>query len=477
MATTWRTSGDCSFEAFRDSLPAASILRPEARSCWEAARPVSRLMRGMLQAESSGGIDFDAVPAGMKNPLNLKQRGGGPFMAFASVADCVQEWNERIHDPDYAYKGTETVEELINVYAPGYDNNNVAQYVRTIEHYLTALPKIGDTVPPPSPPPAESQIVYGRVPRPTILDYIVTKAGPGNGYFQVAPRVPVGGVRHCTDGEQTLEWYRGFVSVGGERHADALWDFTIDKAGRIAMFNDPFGVRSGWANGNTQGLEGDGPAFVERFGVNAVNDRLFSVEHVLVSPDRLTDPQLEASTALWAWLFDGASNHPRGTDLRVPYTSYPVNPKFGLVTDFEHREFTGKGGNSGNECPGAGVRAQVQEHQAGVRALLKQHQLVGGIVVPEPEPLPLYPPGMTRELASRLYGTLTVSWASQPFRFDPSRSECQAWLAHIREQLKPAERYTKARIGRLVDVIRRGDGSRLFRWSDGFQVEQAPRAA
>jgi hypothetical protein len=84
---------------------------------------------------------------------------------------------------------------------------------------------------------------------------------------------------------------------------------------------------------------------------------------------------------------------------------------------------------------------------------------------------------MTRELASRLYGTLTVSWASQPFRFDPSRSECQAWLAHIREQLKPAERYTKARIGRLVDVIRRGDGSRLFRWSDGFQVEQAPRAA
>lgn len=475
MAENWRDTGDCSYEDFAASLPNNSILKHEARACWEAARPVTRLVRGMLQAESSGGIDFAAVPPDMKNPLNLKQRGGGPFMRFASVADCFEEWNERLHDPDYAYKNTVTVADLVHVYAPSSDNNNEAEYVRTINFYLTSLPRIGSSVPAPTPPPAGSQIVYGRVPKPTIEDYYAPKMRNGAGHFVVAPRVIVGGMRHATDGYGSIAFYRDFLSPGGERHDDALWDFTIDKAGKIGQHNDPFGVRSGWANGNTQGLQGDGAAFVNEFGVAAVNDKLFSVEHVLLTPEKLTDPQLEASVKLWAWMFDGASNHPRA-DTKVPYTSYPVHPKYGIVTDLEHWETTNKGGNAANECPGAGVRSQVNEHQAGVKALLKQYQLVGGIVVPDPEPVPLYPPGMTKELARVLYGSVRVSWASLPFTFDPTRSECQAWLAHIWSQLKPGERYTKARIGRLIEVRRRGNGSRVFQWSDGLTFEQAARA-
>jgi hypothetical protein len=81
-----------------------------------------------------------------------------------------------------------------------------------------------------------NDVVYGRVPRPNIIDMTVTKAGPGNGYYATAaPRDLVGGVEHITAGDASLEWYQGFFSIGGERARDALVDFIIDKAGRIGQ--------------------------------------------------------------------------------------------------------------------------------------------------------------------------------------------------------------------------------------------------
>jgi hypothetical protein len=95
---------------------------------------------------------------------------------------------------------------------------------------------------------------------------------------------------------------------------------------------------------------------------------------------------------------------------------------------------------------------------------------------PEPEPQPgqkhELPKGMTLQSARRLYGTLKVSWADDPFTFDPERSEGRAWLERGKAQLKEGERYDKAKWPRLVDVIRRGDGSRIFHFSDGWTYEQ-----
>jgi hypothetical protein len=78
---------------------------------------------------------------------------------------------------------------------------------------------------------------------------------------------------------------------------------------------------------------------------------------------------------------------------------------------------------------------------------------------------------MTVQLARRLYGSLRVSWASKPFTFDPERSECRAWLEAGKAQLEEGERYTKAKWPRLTDVIRRGDGSRSYVYSDGTSFE------
>lgn len=316
-------------------------------------------------------------------------------------------------------------------------------------------------------------IVFGRVPKPTIEDRICSKAGNGHGYYEVAPRNIVGGCRHVTDGGGTIEFYQRFFSIGGERADDALVDFIIDRTGRIAMLNDPFGTRSPWANGGTDGLEGDGVAFYNTLGVAAVNGRLFSCEHIGGGTDPMTPEQLESSAHLWAWIFDGASNHPRAP--RVPYNSYPVNPAIGIVTDLEHFEFATK------PCPGSGMRGQTVQHQDRVRAILKQYQVVtttDPTPVPDPDPVPvnIYPPGMTIELARRLYGTLAVEWAAAPFAFDPDRSECRFWLNQGKAQLKPGDRYDKAKWPKIEDCIRRGNGNRVFTWSDGTSFEQAARS-
>jgi N-acetylmuramoyl-L-alanine amidase. len=400
----------------------------------------------------------------------------------ASLPFFTEIWLPKVNNRNYP--GVTTVDDLNTRYTANGDVHATwawdADYVTTlISRCATFYPDLREqssfTVPiehPQGGTPVSETIVFGRVPKPTIENRICKKAGDGHGYWEVSPRQIVGGCRHVTDGGGTIEWYQEFFSIGGERADDALVDFIIDRSGRIAMLNDPFGTRSPWANGGTDGLEGDGVAFYNTLGVAAVNGRLFSCEHVGGGTDAMTAAQLKSSIALWAWIFDGASNHPRAP--RVPYNSYPINPAVGINTDLEHFEFATK------PCPGSGMRAQTSQHQDGVRALLKQYQVVTStdpVPVPEePVPANIYPPGMTVELARRLYGKLKVDWAALPFAFDPERSECRHWLDAGKAQLKPGDRYDKAKWPKIEDCIRRGNGNRVFTWSDGSSFEQPARS-
>lgn len=83
-----------------------------------------------------------------------------------------------------------------------------------------------------------------------------------------------------------------------------------------------------------------------------------------------------------------------------------------------------------------------------------------------------YPEGMTEELARELYGSVKVKWASEPFVFDPERSECQEWLDRGARTLDLS--YEFGYWPRLVNVIRRYDktGIRVFQYSDGSVFEQ-----
>lgn len=240
-------------------------------------------------------------------------------------------------------------------------------------------------------------VIFGRVPKPPMQEMICPKPYDGAGFTRLAkPRQPVGVCDHITAGGGSLEFYQGFFSTGGERALDALVDVTIDKGGRIGVFNPFLGTRSPWANGGSDGLEGDGPAYVAKLGVNAINDRLISKEHVGDGETPWPDAQWEASIAFDAWWFD---------QLGFRWDTYPVHPTLKIVTHMLHFEFATK------PCPGSWLRNNIGRKQALVRERMKAAQAVdpGVPTPPPPQPRPpsLYPKGMTEAKASELFGKLT----------------------------------------------------------------------
>lgn len=324
---------------------------------------------------------------------------------------------------------------IANVVAAGYAGNATtlgyltgrwatdSQYAAGVIRHHTAIftSPITDQAPPPAPSPTGA-VVFGRAKRPPMLEAIVKKNWDGAGFTRVPPRKPVGVCDHITDGNASIEFYVTFFGAGGERHNDALVDFVIDKSGRIGMLNDPFGTREPWANGGSDGLEGDGPLFVRTLGVAAINSRLPSKEHIGVSPNRMTDAQMEASADINAWLFDYA---------KVPYDQYPYNPNVKCVTHLQHWEFATK------PCPGAGIRAQTDAVQDLTRGKLRAAQTGGR---PDPIP-PVEPPapdhdrlptGMDLDLARQMFGTgmkHDADGVKTGFGFNLTGAIGNAWLA------------------------------------------------
>lgn len=237
----------------------------------------------------------------------------------------------------------------------------------------------------------------------------------------------VGDVRHTMVGTKrgTDLWFRRGASSTG------LTTYGVDKDGKIWMWNDPLGAaskvklywdsrlgmwiygtgterwvsprRAGWANGGSDGLEGDGPAFVRAMGINAINRNLVSIERDDGgSPftDPYVDPQALSIDRLIAYWHDQAE---------VPWDSFPINPHVGggIVTDFFHLEFATKG------CPWGPVIEKIDESQDRVRSFLKaaQTETVVGLPVPPPAPVEPnvgLPAGWDFDALDARFGLLTV---------------------------------------------------------------------
>lgn len=236
-------------------------------------------------------------------------------------------------------------------------------------------------------------ITFGRVKKPNILTMICDKpATDGAGFTLLSrPRVIVGSCEHITDGRESLEWYQKFFSTGGQRAWDALVDFLVDTDGRIGMFNDPWGVREPWANGGSDGLEGDGPAFVQKFGVFGINANLASIEHVGLPEDVWPQVQWDAAVQLTAWLFDRA---------KVRWDSYPVNQNYGVVTHMLHFEFATK------PCPGKYLRENIVRYQDDVHQIMKAAQGTTDEPMPKPPTGVNYPAGMDLKKAKQYFGKM-----------------------------------------------------------------------
>lgn len=289
-----------------------------------------------------------------------------------------------------------------------------------------------------------TRLVFGRVPVPEQIElHDIVSDGPNSAFDRLGARRDVGTCTHRMVG--SLLGTHGYFQ--GEARQRSLTDFGIggpwdgEFDGTIYQWV-PRGLKiAPWANGPANDLDGDGIAFVQALGVEAVNRDLRSIE---LSDGGDTDnpygpeatpKQFTAHVALVARIFDQAE---------VPWNQFPLNPAAGVVTYLEHWEIGPK------ECPFPPVRAQVGATQAAVRGLLRLHQTGVGV---EPEPIPVTPAtpvqpysasldqAFLREMwgePRRIYrngnAAVDAQGRAKTYPWNPRWTPCSAWIHRAREE-------------------------------------------
>jgi hypothetical protein len=231
---------------------------------------------------------------------------------------------------------------------------------------------------------AKAKLTFGRVAHPEFVDRLVLDS-QNYAWDNLGQRKALGVAQHTMVG--TLMGTDVFFRQGAD--SPGLTDYGIGDVsdgasndGVIFRWNDPLGRphpgvspnRWGWASGPCNGMEGDGPAFVQKYGANAVNGYLVSIERSDGgNPERQpSDKYLESFCQLTAYWADQA---------HVPWDSFPINPATGLTFYYGHYEFSTK------SCPGYAVRATQSASIERIRSLLKVAQVA--VVPPDVEDDPL----------------------------------------------------------------------------------------
>jgi hypothetical protein len=281
-------------------------------------------------------------------------------------------------------------------------------------------------------------ITFGNVPHPPFTDRYIPDS-ENRAWDDLGPRRALGVCQHSMIGSLsgTDKWFRYPRSDG--KWPTGLTDYGIGGStdgaldGVIWRWNDPLGRRSGWASGGSDGLEGDGPAFVGALGVNAINRDLVSIERsdggVISTP--MSAKQFESICQLTAHWFDRA---------KVPWDKFPVNPHYGIVTHMLHKEFATK------DCPFPAVYNRITEIQDRIRAILKQYQEAEVTPVPSV----VYPEGMDQGVAEYLFGTA----------FNPNGQVSKRWM----------ERGKATGAWPLLREVKKIDDRTYYQFGDGWTL-------
>jgi hypothetical protein len=330
-------------------------------------------------------------------------------------------------------------------------------------------------------------INFGNISHPPFVDRLIPDV-QNRAWDDLGPRRPLGVCQHSMLGSLwgTDEYFRRGPA------SRALTDYGIGGAtdgpqwdGVILRWNDPLGRpssvtidgvaravspnRAPWANGGSDDLEGDGPAFVRRLGIAAINRDLVSiersdggVEHAPVSAR-----QFESICALTAHWFDVA---------KVPWDQFPRNPAYGIVTHMLHFEFAAKG------CPFPPVISRIDEIQARVRQILRAGQSIEQPAVPDEPPAagdqrPVHdwwPQGYDLETLRTRFGALqrtNLDGSTTQAPFDERGVISNAWIARGVQEQRTAAQLPKAlrwwvlqpEESRRCDLVTFADRWTLFR--------------
>ncbi len=220
---------------------------------------------------------------------------------------------------------------------------------------------------------------YGRIPQFPHQRRILSSAEAleGKGWDNLGPRKPKFIALHRMVG--TLWGTDGYFRNPA---VASLTDYgvgiqTVDganNAGLILQWNDPTGVRSGWASGPVSKPYGGGKCIVDKFGVNAVNRDGISLE-ISGTNQPLDDKAWRSIVHFCAWWLDW---------MKIPYTALPKNPHTGCDALIYHQEFTI---GTGKECPFRWMMDNTPRLYKDVAAMMKQYQEAGS-ATPEPSPYP-----------------------------------------------------------------------------------------
>ena len=259
------------------------------------------------------------------------------------------------------------------------------EYVRFVREAIaevkTAWPKPEDPKPE---DPAPGEITFGKVPLPAFRDRRIPDAN-NKAWNALGKRSVKGVVYHRQQGSNwgTDEYFRK-VPPGGVGTCpppgppfvyggcNGLTDWGVDSdGGETLMWNSPNGYsapgvsahRSPWASGPWREPPGDGALFVGKYGVDAINRDLASIEIDDFFDDPVDDDALEQVAALTAYHADQA---------QVPWDQFPHNPHTGLVLTYWHNEFCGQDYKA---CPGKVVMDATPEIIKRAKAIMKQHQV------------------------------------------------------------------------------------------------------
>lgn len=420
--TPWRTIGTVplsryisEFERYR------SPMLNDATAIHAAAGQYSALCLAMMHKEQKYA-SLTSIPASSHNPLSISSgwaNGGHTWHKYPTWAAGVADWLRRITDPAGPYAKTRTLSELIGVYAPAIEND-VGLYVRQLCDLVNAWQAT-----PPTPPTPPANITFGRVKKPPVMARHLTQDRKPSGWSWLGKRNIVGTCVHRMEG--TLRGSEQHFLSNDPHGRDALTDYGIggaldgDLDGIIWEWIAEGDDRSPWASGPSDGLEGDGPAFVRAYGVSAINRDLRSVELSGKGDTPVTPKQFEAACHLIAYFHDQA---------RVPWHLFPVHPVSNVVTQMQHREFARK------NCPERVVINLTNEYQARVREIMRVAQT--GTVAPPvdppkpPEPVVPYSAAKDQAFLRKRFGELVRYDANGKeiarAGFDPKGIISSAWI-------------------------------------------------
>ncbi len=354
-ATPFRAIGDVPLDIWVSELARRGSPIDDPAGCAAATRGFGAL--ALAQAIRETGLGRSGA-ADVRNALGLMWPDGGMPLRFKRWVDGFAAWRRRL--TDLSYKGgiyapaDLPLADFVAVYVGGPDcrtsglarcangetRASIGRYRDDIVRLINGWRR-GDAAGPPDAGSAANGAGNAPAARddpPAMVERIIPP-GQNTAWDDLGPRVIRGVCLHRMLGtlDGTDAWFRG----GGR--AAARTDFGIGD-GRIFQWTPLTGRMAPWASGPANDVEGDGVAFVRRYGIAAVNRDLVSIEVAGHYDTPIPAADWARLVELVAWI--------AAAWLQVDAATWPRNRE-GMHAVYGHFEFAAK------PCPGPALLGRV----------------------------------------------------------------------------------------------------------------------